>query len=88
LIERQRAVLRDFSTTIETCAKMRRATLTVSGMQRARTPRRDSVLLFSCLTGAKGERESNLLPKGNVSPVPRNDVRITGEEQAEYQAVK
>ena len=78
--------MRDFSTTTETCTKMRRATPTVSGMQRARMSHRDPVLLFSCLTGAKVERESSLLRKRNASPVPENHVQITGEEQAKYQA--
>jgi hypothetical protein len=71
-----------FSTAIERRAEMRRGTPSVSGMQRAYVTHRSSPLLFRLFNRGKVERESNLLPKGNASPVPENAVRISGEEQA------
>ena len=50
--------MQQFSTTIETRAKMQRATPTVSGMQRARMPRRGSSLLFRLFN--RGETRTGL----------------------------
>jgi hypothetical protein len=58
LIEWQRAAMHYFSATIETRAKMRRATPTVSGMQRAGMPRRSSPVLFRLFS--RGEIRTGL----------------------------
>jgi hypothetical protein len=86
LIESWIVAMDRFSRTIETSAKMRRATPTVSGMQRARRPRGNSPLLFRLFNRGDCQAGNEAVAEKKRFACSEKTCANNRREQAKYQA--